>query len=36
MSHIKEEALASRGEGRIEWASSMMPVVRGIGKKFSR
>jgi len=36
MSHIKEEALASRGEGRIEWASSMMPVVRGIGKRFSR
>lgn len=36
MSHIKEEALASRGEGRIEWADSMMPVVRGIGKRFSR
>ena len=36
MSHIKEEALASRGEGRIEWAYSMMPVVRGIGKRFSR
>ncbi len=36
MSHIKEEALASRGKSRIEWASSMMPVVRGIGKRFSR
>ena len=36
MSHIKKEALASRGEGRIEWADSMMPVVRGIGKRFSR
>lgn len=36
MSHIKEEALAPRGENRVEWADSMMPVVRGIGKRFSR
>ena len=36
MSHIKEEALASRGKSRIEWADSMMPVVGVIRKRFSQ
>jgi adenosylhomocysteinase len=36
MSHIKEEALAPQGKSRIEWADSMMPVVRGIGRRFSQ
>ncbi|GAJ16301.1 unnamed protein product, partial [marine sediment metagenome] len=36
MNDIKDIGIAPEGKSRIEWADSMMPVLRLIRERFSR